>query len=102
MITSRHYDVEERMIEQDGKLIINRSQSAESMQQLVDENAAMAETSASSYGPAGFRLAGRIPLVVAEQWSMECGEAIGTKAFGEYVRRKLMDGDFAKLRVKGY
>lgn len=102
MITGRHYDVVERMIEQDGKLIINRSQSAESMQQLVDENKAMADVSPSFVGEARFRLAGRIPLVIAEQWSMECGEAIGTKGFGEYVRRKLADGDFAKLRVKGF
>lgn len=95
----KHYDVNERMLEQDGKLIISRHQDVQS---LLDENKALADVAPSAHGDAKFRLAGRIPLVVAEQWSAECGEAIGTKAFAEYVRRKLADGDFARLRVKGF
>lgn len=95
----KHYDVTERITEQDGKLIISRHQD---VQALLDENKALAEIAPSAHGDAKFRLAGRIPLVVAEQWSAECGEAIGTKGFAEYVRRKLADGDFAKLRVKGF
>jgi hypothetical protein len=95
----KHYDVTERMIEQDGKLIISRHQEVSS---LLDENKALADIAPSAHGDAKFRLAGRIPLVVAEQWSAECGEAIGTKAFAHYVRRKLADGDFARLRVKGF
>lgn len=94
-----HYDVTERMFEQDGKLIIRRHQD---VQNLLDENKALADIAPSAHGDAKFRLAGRIPLVVAEQWSAECGEAIGTKGFAEYVRRKLADGDFARLRVKGF
>lgn len=95
----RHYDVSERMFEQDGKLIVRRHQDVQS---LLDENHELSTIAPSAHGDAKFRLAGRIPLVVAEQWSTECGEAIGTKAFAEYVRRKLADGDFAKLRVKGF
>lgn len=95
----RHYDVSERMFEQDGKLIVRRHQDVQS---LLDENHELSTIAPSAHGDAKFRLAGRIPLVVAEQWSAECGEAIGTKAFAEYVRRKLADGDFAKLRVKGF
>lgn len=95
----KHYDVNERMIEQDGKLIITRHQEVQS---LLDENKALADIAPSSYGDAKFRLAGRVPLVIAEQWSAECGEAVGTKGFAEYVRRKLADGDFARLRVKGF
>lgn len=94
-----HYDVKETMVEQDGQLIINRHQEVSA---LLDENAELASMAPSAHGDAKFRLAGRIPLVIAEQWSHECGEAIGTQAFAAYVRKKLMDGDFAKLRVKGF
>lgn len=95
----KHYDVNERMIEQDGKLIITRHQE---VQALLDDNKALADVAPSAHGDAKFRLAGRIPLVIAEQWSMECGEAIGTQAFAQYIRKKLADGDFARLRVKGF
>lgn len=94
-----HYDVKERMFEQDGKLIVRRNQDVQS---LLDENHELSTFAPSAHGDAKFRLAGRIPLVIAEQWSAECGEAIGTQGFAQYVRRKLADGDFAKLRVKGF
>lgn len=95
----RHYDVNERMVEQDGKLIVRRHQNVQS---LLDDNHELSTTAPSAHGDAKFRLAGRIPLVIAEQWAAECGEAIGTQAFAQYVRRKLADGDFAKFRVKGF
>jgi hypothetical protein len=98
-MTSKHYDVTERMFEEDGKLIISRHQDVEA---LLAENRELAAIAPSAHGDAKFRLAGRIPLVVAEQWSAECGEAIGTQAFAQYIRKKLADGDFAKLRVKGF
>jgi len=93
------YDVNEQMIEQDGKLIIRRHQNVQS---LLDDNHELSMMAPSAHGDAKFRLAGRIPLVIAEQWAAECGEAIGTQAFAQYVRRKLADGDFAKFRVKGF
>jgi len=98
-MSDKLYDVNERMIEQDGKLIIRRHQEVQS---LLDENQALADFAPSAHGDAKFRLAGCIPLVVAEQWSAECGEAIGTQGFAAYVKRKLQDGDFARLRVKGF
>lgn len=94
-----HYDVKERMFEEDGRLIVRRHQEVSS---LLDENRALADVAPSMHGDAAFRLAGRIPLVVAEQWAAECGEAIGTQGFAAYVKRKLADGDFARLRVKGF
>ena len=95
----KFYDVTERMVEQDGLLVINRSQD---VQGLIDANHELSMSAPSAHGDAKFRLAGRIPLVVAEQWSAECGEAIGTQAFAAYIKRKLADGDFARLRVKGF
>ncbi len=99
MITNRHYDVVERMVEEDGKLVISRRQDVSA---LLDDNHELSTVAPSMHGDAAFRLAGRIPLVVAEQWSRECGEAIGTQGFAAYVKRKLADGDFARLRVKGF
>jgi hypothetical protein len=99
VITNRHYDVVERMVEEDGKLVISRRQDVRA---LLDDNHELSTTAPSMHGDAAFRLAGRIPLVVAEQWSRECGEAIGTQGFAAYVKRKLADGDFARLRVKGF
>lgn len=96
---TKHYDVTERMFEEDGQLIVNRHQDVQS---LLDDNQQLASIAPSMHGDAKFRLAGRIPLVVAEQWAAECGEAIGTQAFAEYVKKKLADGDFARLRVKGF
>jgi len=90
--------IRERMFEQDGRLIVNRSQDVQS---LIDENKELAAIAPSMHGDAKFRLAGRIPAVIAEQWSRECGAAIGTKEFALYCKRKLMDGDFAAFRVKG-
>ncbi len=87
------------MVEQDGKLIIQRSQE---VQGLLDDNARLAAVAPSAHGDAKFRLAGRIPLVVAEQWATECGAAVGTQEFGLYVKKKLLDGDFARLRVRGF
>lgn len=88
----------ERMIEQDGKLHIQRSENVKS---LIDANKALADALPSMHGDAKLRLVGRIPAVIAEQWSGECGAAIGTKEFLAYCKRKLMDGDFAAFRVKG-
>lgn len=96
--TINQHGVMERMIEEDGKLVVDRRQDIDA---LIDQNKAEADAAPSMFGQAAVRKVGSIPLVVAEQWSRECGEAIGTKAFAEYCKRKLMDGDFAKFRIKG-
>lgn len=90
--------VVERLIEQDGKLIVHRSQDVQS---IIEQNKAEADTAPSMHGQAAVRKIGSIPFVVAEQWSRECGAAIGSKEFALYCKRKLMDGDFAAFRIKG-
>jgi hypothetical protein len=92
-------NIRETMTVEDGKLIIARS---EDVSALLDANKALAEVAKSKVGHAAWRLVGRIPEVVAEQWAMECGAAVGTAEFMEYCKRKLMDGDNAKLLVKGF
>ena len=54
------------------------------------------------HGDAKARWVGSVPLVIAEQWSRECGAAIGTHEYATYLRRKLSDPDYKNLLVKGY
>jgi hypothetical protein len=81
----------------DGKLVIRKSQDVQS---LLDQNAYERENAPSMFGEMAVRKIGSIPLIVAETWAKECGAAVGTKEFAEYAKRKLMDGDFAKFRIK--
>ena len=90
--------IAERMIEQDHKLHVVRSQD---VQAIIDQNKREAEVMPSMYGEAAYRKVGSIPFVVAEQWSEECGAAIGSKEFALYCKKKLLDGDFAAFRIKG-
>ena len=82
---------------EDGKLHIVRTQD---VAPILKENHELRDNPK----PLGsnMRLAGRVPAVVAQQWAKECGSAIGTPEFSAYVKKKLMDGDFAKFRIKGY
>lgn len=99
MNTLDHFSgIAERMIEQDGKLHITRTQD---VQAIIDRNKAEAEIAPSMFGEAAWRKVGSIPFVIAEEWSKECGAGIGTREFALYCKRKLMDGDFAAFRVKG-
>jgi hypothetical protein len=91
--------IAERMVEEDGKLHLLRSQD---VKPLIDANKIMADLAPKSFGDAKWRFAGRIPPIIAETWSKECGAGIGTQEFLAYCKRKLMDGDFAAFRIKGY
>jgi hypothetical protein len=99
MLTRDAYTgIAERMIEDDGKLIVSRRQD---VQAIIEQNKREAEVMPSMYGEAAYRKVGSIPFVVAEEWSAECGAAIGSKEFALYCKKKLMDGDFAAFRIKG-
>jgi hypothetical protein len=70
------------------------------VQDLLDENRALATLGEGrTFGHARWRKLGSIPIVIAEQWARECGARIGTPEFAAYVRRKLLDPDFAGFRV---
>jgi hypothetical protein len=47
----------------------------------------------------GARYMGSAPLVVVQIWAKECGAKPGTREFLEYARRKLTDGEYARLKV---
>ena len=48
------------------------------------------------------RLVGTIPFVVVEIWLKESGLKLGSQEFAEYVKKKLMSGEFNKLIANGY
>jgi len=48
------------------------------------------------------RLAGSIPFVVIEMWMNESGLKLGSQEFAEYVKKKLMSGEYGKLIANGY
>lgn len=96
MKTVNEYGVVEEMIEDDGKLHIKRHQDTSAV---IDHVKNMRDIAPKMFGDAAWRYIGEIPMVLAEQWSQECGATIGSKEFTLYCKRKLMDGDFAALRV---
>lgn len=92
-------DVTDKYIEEDNKLYIVRSQD---VSEVLKANKQLASEMPSMHGDAKWRLAGRIPLVIAEEWSRECKAGIGTQEFAKYVKHKLQDSDYSYLRVKGF
>ena len=68
-------NVNETMLEADGKLIVKRSQD---VQAILDNNQRESADLPSMFGEARHRKIGSIPFVVAEAWSRECGAGIGT------------------------
>ncbi|MFN7002174.1 MAG: hypothetical protein ACK4NW_01945 [Roseinatronobacter sp.] len=88
--------MEEQTIFQDGKMIVRKTQD-------VSADIARASLLRDAHRAGGdMRLAGTIPGIVAEAWAAECGHPVGSHEFGEFVKRKLMDGEFAKFRVQGF
>ena len=82
---------------EDDKVVVKRSQDIQSILDFNKERNIDGHNRKSD-----MRLAGSIPFVVAEMWARECGSKIGSQEFGEYVKKKLMSGDFSKLIANGY
>ena len=89
--------VSTKYITEDDKLIINRSQD---IQRILDFNK---ERNIEGHNrKSDMRLAGSIPFVVVEMWIRESGLKLGSQEFAEYVKKKLMSGEFNKLIANGY
>lgn len=83
--------------EEDGKVHISRTQD---IQRILDWNK---ERNIEGHNRnSDFRHACRIPNVIAEMWLKESGLKLGSKEFAEYVKKKLMSGDFGKFITNGY
>ena len=82
---------------EDGKVIVNRQQD---IQRILDWNK---ERNIDGHNRrSDMRLAGRIPFVVVEMWLNESGLKLGSQEFAEYVKKKLISGEFNKLIANGY
>lgn len=82
---------------EDDKVIVNRQQD---IQRILDWNK---ERNIDGHNKrSDMRLAGRIPFVVVEMWLNESGLKLGSQEFAEYVKKKLMSGEFNKLIANGY
>ena len=83
--------------EEDGKVHISRTQD---IQRILDWNK---ERNIEGHNRnSDFRHAGKIPFVVVEMWIKESGLKLGSKEFAEYVKKKLMSGEFGRLISNGY
>ena len=84
---------------EDGKIYNVRTQDVDG---IIDYARHMADAHTKPfYGDAAWRYVGTIPLALAEAWSKETGIRIGTREFAELCKKRLMDGTYAYLRVKG-
>lgn len=89
--------VETKYFDEDGKIVISRTQD---IQDILDFNK---ERNIDGHNrKSDMRLAGSIPFVVIEMWMKECGAKLGSQEFAEYVKKKLMSGDYSKLIANGY
>ena len=89
--------VQTRILDEDGKIIVNRTQD---VQRILDFNK---ERNIEGHNrKSDMRLAGSIPFVVIEHWMNECGAKIGSQELNEYIKKKLMSGEFSKLIANGY
>lgn len=86
-----------RIKEEGDKVVINRSQDVQS---ILDYN--KEKQIAGSVAGGEMRHVGQVPFVVVEGWLRESGLKLGSKEFAEYVKKKLMSGEYSKLLVHGY
>jgi len=89
--------VNTRFSTEDDKLIISRTQD---IQRILDFNK---ERNIEGHNrKSDMRLAGSIPFVVVEMWLKDSGLKLGSQEFAEYVKKKLMSGEYGKLIANGY
>ena len=83
--------------EEDDKLHVVRTQD---VQRILDFNK---ERNIDGHNrKSEMRLAGSIPFVLVEQWVKESGARIGSQELNEYIKKKLLSGDYSKLIANGY
>lgn len=90
-------DLKTKYFDEDGKIIIQRSQDIETVLEFNKQRNIEGHNRKSD-----MRLAGSIPFVVVEKWIQESGLKLGSKEFSEYIKKKLMSGDFNKLIANGF
>jgi hypothetical protein len=82
---------------EDDKVVVKRSQDVQS---ILDHNKEL-----QIDGPnrrSDMRHVGSIPFIVLEMWLRESNLTLGSKEFAEYVKKKLLSGEYNKLLIHGY
>lgn len=87
--------VSERIFEQDGKLIHQRTndytQEAEQVKRLKDQGLG---------DGSDYKLVGRLPVPLIYEWCQEAGVSFDdVHAVQEIIKKKMLSGDFDKFRV---
>ena len=86
-----------RIKQEDDKVVVSRSQD---VQAILDYN--KEKQIAGTKAHPEMRHVGQIPFVVVEMWLRESGLKLGSQEFAQYVKKKLMSGEYSKLIVHGY
>ena len=89
--------VQTRILDEDGKIIVNRTQDVQRILEWNKERNIEGHNRKSD-----MRHVGSIPFVVVEMWMNECGAAFGSQELNEYIKKKLMSGEYNKLIANGY
>jgi hypothetical protein len=71
----------------------------QNVQLIIDAAKDAAETLRPNTGPVGSKYLGTVPVLIAQQWSKECGAPVGSREWAKYAKGKLQDGTWARLRV---
>ena len=82
---------------EDDKVVVQRSQDIQSILDFNKERNIDGHNKKSD-----MRLVGSIPFVVVEMWIKESGLKVGSQEFAEYVKKKLLSGDYGRLIANGY
>ncbi len=82
---------------EDDKLIVSRSQDVSAILDFNKEKQIDGHNRKSD-----MRHVGSLPFVIVEKWVKESGLKIGSPEFAEYVKGKLLSGEYSKLIVHGY
>lgn len=93
--------VGEKVIEEDGKLIIQKSHDFSTVLKQMEQirKAGIIGMDGDTTGKGDARFIGRIPMALAEQWCREAGvKWSDAGARGEVIKRKILSGDFDAFR----
>jgi hypothetical protein len=82
---------------EDDKVVVKRSQDVQAILDFNKERNIDGHKKGSD-----MRLVGSIPFAIVEIWLRESNTKIGSPEFAEYVKKKLMSGDYSKLIANGY
>ena len=86
--------IAERIFSQDGKVIIHQQHD---FQRTVEAATAARNAGLGDLGEN--KVVGRIPAKLAAIWAKEAGVAYGSEEHMSIIEKKMLDGEFAKLRI---